>query len=70
VLIAHLLLTHLALKGLGAQAKLDKKELTLPSVPKLQEELRSQLWDDIISGLETGTRHKAAAKKIKKLIQL
>lgn len=70
VMIAHLLLTHLALKGLDAQAKLDKKELSLPSIPKLQEQLRSQLWDDIISGLESGTRHKAAAKKIKQLIQL
>ncbi|MCA9071130.1 MAG: transposase [Planctomycetaceae bacterium] len=70
VLIAHLLLTHLALKGVDAQAKLDKKDLKLPSVPKLQEQLRGQLWDDIISGLESGTRHKAAAKKIKQLIQL
>ena len=70
VLIAHLLLTHLALRGLDAQAKLDKKELSLPSIPKLQEQFRSMLWDDIISDLESGTRHKAAAKKIKQLIQL
>lgn len=70
VLIAHLLLTHLALKGLDAQAKLDKKDLSLPSIPKLQEQFRSMLWDDIISGLESGTRHKAAARKIKQLIQL
>jgi hypothetical protein len=65
VLIAHLLLTHLALRGVDAQAKLDKKkELCLPSVPKLQEQLRSELWDDIISGLESGKRDRAAAKKI------
>jgi SRSO17 transposase len=70
VLIAHLLLTHLALKGLDAQAKLDKKELSLPSIPKLQEQFRSMLWDEVIAGLESGTRHKAAAKKIKQLIQL
>lgn len=71
VLIAHLLLTHLALKGVDAQAKLDKKkELCLPSVPKLQEQLRSELWDDIISNLESGKRDRAAAKKIKQLIQL
>jgi hypothetical protein len=71
VLIAHLLLTHLALRGVDAQAKLDKKkELCLPSVPKLQEQLRSELWDDIISGLESGKRDRATAKKIKQLIQL
>lgn len=70
VLIAHLLLTHLALKSLDAKASLDNKSLDLPSIPQLQEHLRSALWDDIISGLESGTRHKAAAKKIKQLIQL
>jgi hypothetical protein len=50
---------------LDAKAQLDKNDLSLPSIPQLQEQFRSQLWDDIISGLETGTRHKAAAKKIK-----
>lgn len=70
VLIAYLLLTHLAIPQADAQASVDTRDLRLPSIPKLQEQLRSRLWDDILSGLESGKRHKAAARKIKQLIQL
>jgi len=70
VLIAYLLLIHLAVKDADTQASFDVKELSLPSIPQLQQQLRSKLWDDVISGLESGKRHKAAAKKIKQLIQL
>jgi SRSO17 transposase len=70
VLIAYLLLTHLAVTEADAQAHQDNKELSLPSIPQLQERLRSKLWDDVISGLQSGKRHKAAARKIKQLIQL
>ena len=69
VMIAYLLLTHLALV---ADAKACAKRLTplrLPSIQQLQETLRSQLWDDLIAHLETGQQTRVAALKIKELIQ-
>jgi len=69
VMIAYLLLTHLALV---ANAKACAKRLTslrLPSIQQLQEILRSQLWDDLIAHLETGKQTRAAARKIKELMQ-
>ena len=68
VMLAYLLLTHLAIAD--AKAPVDAKDLPLPSIPKLQELFRGKLWDDIISSLESGKRDKAAARKIKQLIQL
>jgi SRSO17 transposase len=68
VLIAYLLLTHLALV---ADAKACAKRLTLlrlPSILQLQQTLRSQLWDAMIQHLETGQRTRAAARKIKELV--
>jgi len=67
VMIAYLLLTHLALV---ADAKACAKRLTplrLPSIQQLQETLRSQLWDDLIAHLETGQQTRVAALKIKEL---
>ena len=70
VLIAYLLLTHLALEA-DAQACAERlKPLRLPSILQLQQTLRSQLWDDVIHHLETGKRTRAAARKIKELMQL
>ena len=69
VMIAYLLLTHLAL---AADAKACAKRLTplrLPSIQQLQENLRSQLWDDLIAHLETGKQTRTTARKIKELIQ-
>ncbi len=69
VMIAYLLLTHLALV---ADAKACAKRLTplrLPSTQQLQELLRSQLWDDLIAHLETGKQTRIAARKIKEFIQ-
>jgi SRSO17 transposase len=69
VLIAYLLLTHLALVA-NAQACAERlKTLRLPSLLQLQEMLRGQLWDDLIAHLETGQRTRAGARKIKALIQ-
>jgi hypothetical protein len=72
VLIAHLLLTHLAATGSGAQADAKGKRdpLRLPSVPQMQERLRAALWDDVIQRIEKGTRYRGFAKKIKELVQL
>jgi SRSO17 transposase len=69
VLIAYLLLTHLALRELDAQAKRGKAELRLPSIPQLQELLRRRLWDDVIDSLASGKRYKAVARKLKALLQ-
>jgi len=71
VLIAYLLLTHLALDRPDAKAKLNAKtELRLPSIPQLQQHLRGLLWNQVIDNLEGGKRTRLAARKIKELIQL
>ena len=69
VLIAYLLLTHLALRELDAQAKRGKAELRLPSIPQLQELLRRKLWDDVLDSLASGNRYKDVARKIKEALQ-
>ena len=69
VLIAYLLLTHLALRELDAQAKRGKRELRLSSIPQLQDALRRKLWDDAIDGLASGKRYKAVALKFKEVFQ-
>lgn len=69
VMIAHLLLAHLALT---ADAKACAKRLTplrLPSIQQLQEAFRNQLWDDVVSHMETNSQTRAAARKIKELVQ-
>lgn len=71
VLIASLLLTHMALRAPGAQAKTDDASLLrLPSIPQLQQDLRQRLGDDFINSLEQGTKHRAAARKIRTRIEL
>ena len=71
VMIAHLLLTHLGVQAQGAQAnKEDDKLLSLPSVPKLQTELRERLWDDTINTMQSGKRDRKIGKKLKDLVML
>jgi len=71
VMIAHLLLTHLGANEPGAQADCDEKNpLRLPSVPRLQQLLRSKLWDDTINSMEKGSRNRRVGKKLKEIIQL
>ena len=71
VLIAHLLLTHLGANEPGAQADCDENDpLRLPSVPRLQQLLRSKLWDDTINTMEKGSRNRRVGKKLKEIIQL
>ena len=70
VLIAYLLLTHLALHKPDAKAELQNDEmLCLASIPHLQCFLRQQLFQDGISSLENSRRYHLAARKIKQLIQ-
>jgi SRSO17 transposase len=71
VLIAHLLLTHLALEAPDAKAKLHTRaELRLPSVPQLQQKLRSQLWNHVLDGLAKNKTTRRAAQKLREAIQL
>jgi hypothetical protein len=70
VLIAHLLLTHLAAQGPDAQAADATKPLDLGSTPQRQHLLRSKLWDDTVNSLETGSRNRRLGKKLKQLILL
>ncbi len=72
VLIAYLLLTHLGATSPDAQAdcRNDDKPLRLPSVPKLQQNLRLKLWEDAIQTMENGVRYRQIAKKVKALILL
>jgi len=71
VLIAHLLLTHLAACEPGAQAETDPdKPLDLPSTPAKQQLLRNKLWDDMINSLEKGSRNRRVGKKLKELVSL
>ena len=55
MLIAYLLLTHLGATAPDAQAdcRNDDKPLRLPSIPKLQQNLRLKLWEDTIQTMET-----------------
>ena len=70
VLIAHLLLTHQGVNELGAQAEDTTQPLDLPSVPQLQQLLRSKIWDDTINSMENGSRNRRIGKKLKQVILL
>lgn len=71
VLIAHLLLTHLALDAPDAKAKLKTRaDLRLPSVPHLQQALRRQLWNHVLDGLAKNKTTRKAATKFREAILL
>jgi hypothetical protein len=71
VLIAYLLLTHLALPEPDVQAHVkDKSVLRLPSIPQLQQQLRTQLWEDNLQRLHRGKRQAALIDKIRALLVL
>jgi len=71
VLIAYLLLTHLALDSPDAKARLKKRaDLRLPSIPQLQQNLRRHLWNHILDGLAKNKTTRLAAKKLREAIQL
>lgn len=71
VLIAYLLLTHLALGTPDVQAEVkERNTLRLPSIPELQTHLRGLLWDTLVTDLEKGKRTRAAAKKVREGIML
>ncbi len=70
VMIAHLLRTHLGVNEPGTQADCNENDpLRLPSVPRLQQLVRSKLWDDTINAMEKGSRNRRVAKKLKEILQ-
>lgn len=71
VLIAHLLLTHLALDAPDAQAQRKRRgDMHLPSIPQLQQDLRRRLWNHVLDGLARNKTTRRAAKKIREAIAL
>jgi SRSO17 transposase len=71
VLIAYLLLTHLALQAPDVKAKLQdsKSVLRLPSIPKLQQELRTTLWDEALEDLKNTPTQRGFFRKLKGLLK-
>jgi SRSO17 transposase len=71
VLIAYLLLTHLALSSPDVQAaiKTGTNSLRLPSIPQLQEQFRETLWTDVFQSMEKRPLQRKIARKIKELFQ-
>lgn len=71
VLIAYLLLTHLALQTPDVKAKLKERHsvLRLPSIPKLQQELRATLWQEAIHSVENSASQRTFARKIKEFFK-
>jgi len=71
VLIAYLLLTHLALQAPDVKAKLQDSQsvLRLRSIPKLQQDLRTTLWEEAVHDLENRTTPRGFLRKIKRLFK-
>jgi len=72
VLIAHLLLTHLALREPDVQAAIEDHSslLRLPSIPQLQQTLRAMLLEDILQRLEKRRCQRGIARKIKEILNM
>ena len=72
VFIAHLLLTHLALREPDVQAAIKDHPslLRLPSVPHLQQTLRTKLLQDVLQRLEKRRGQRGIAKKIKEILNM
>jgi SRSO17 transposase len=72
VLIAYLLLTHLALAAPDAQAdiKNTRHDLRLPSIPQLQQRLRETLVRETLATLEKRPRLRSFARKMKELFAM
>ncbi len=72
VLIAHLLLTPLALLEPDVQAAIKDHHslLRLPSIPQLQQTLRDMLLQDVIQRLGKHRRQRGIARKIKEIFNM
>jgi SRSO17 transposase len=72
VFIAHLLLTHLALHEPDVQAAIEDHctPLRLPSIPQLQQTLRTTLLQDVLQRLEKHRGQRGIARKIKEILDM
>jgi SRSO17 transposase len=72
VFLAHLLLTHLALREPDVQAAIKDHQspLRLPSVPQLQQTLREMLLQDVLQRLEKHRNQRGVARKIKEILNM
>ena len=72
VFIAHLLLTHLALREPDVQAAIQDhcSPLRLPSVPRLQQTLRDMLLQDVLQRMEKHRNQRGIARKIKEILNM
>ena len=69
VMIAYLLLTHLALDAPDVQAAIKKRsELRLPSVPELQHLLRGLLWEEAVNSIDRSRRHQPFVRKLRSIM--
>ena len=62
--LAHLLLTHQCLRGLGAQAKRANKQVELPPMNQRLAALRAQITRDQIRRIVRGAKHERLRKKL------
>jgi hypothetical protein len=69
VMIAYLLLTHLALDWPDAKAALKgRSELRLPSVPELQQHLRHLLWQEAVDSIGRSRRYRPFVAKLESIM--
>jgi SRSO17 transposase len=62
--LAHLMLTHQSLEGLGAKAKKANKQVTLPPMSQRLQALRTRIAKDRIERLVKGAQHEKLRQEI------
>jgi SRSO17 transposase len=69
VMIAHHLLTHLAIERSGEKAVLQGRDaLRLPGVERMQAVLRALLFEDCVASIATSKKDKALGRKLRKML--
>jgi hypothetical protein len=68
--LSHLLLTHHAMDGVGAQARMAKNEVDLPPMSIRLERLRTEIRRDQMRRLLKGTKHRRLRMKIEPYFML
>ena len=69
VMIAHHLLTHLAIDRTGAKAiKQGRDALRLPGVERMQSVLRGMLFDDCVASVTDSKKDNAIARKLRNMV--
>jgi hypothetical protein len=69
VMLAHHLLTHLAVKRSGAKAVLQgRAAFRLPGIERMQTILHGMLFDDSVASLTQGKKNRPLARKLHKML--